>query len=556
MASSACGLIGGLTAALEPYLVGVIIDHLSQGASRARLLGDIGLMFLLSFITMAAFWGQRHYSGEVAYGVTFDVRRDLFQQLLRLDYYFYQQNRVGDLIARLYNDIDNIWRLLAITTTRFASAIMTLGVSFVLLATINLPLTGLVFLVLMLSTAFQVQMGRYLHLHFEAAQEQGGNLAALVQDSASGILTIKTFGREAGLADKFAQENAEFRRRYLYFRYRYEPVGMLPNMISQSMVGVVVLAGGYLAAEGQISLGNFVQFLLYLSFISTVLLQLGTIYQRGQQARGAISRLTPLLQEPQIDDAPQAQAFPRPRGEIRFQGVRVEMDGETLLHDLNLHIGAGETLGVVGATAAGKTLLVSLLARVIDPTAGRITIDGQDIKTLKLADLRAALAYVPQNTFLFSDTLEENIRLGQDQASPAQVMQAVQIARLAQDLGKLPEGLQTLVGEKGVMLSGGQKQRAAIARAIVRDPAILILDDALSSVDTRTAAGILADLRHILQARTSIIIAQRMATVKDADQIIVLGRGKIIEQGTHESLMALGGLYAHMVERESNHAQV
>lgn len=548
-----CGAIGGATAALEPYLIGLVIDSLSQGVQLDEIVRDIAILIGLSLITVVAFWGQRRFSGDVAYGVNYDVRRDLYNNLLTLEQGFFQSYAVGDLISRMYSDIDAIWRLLALGLNRFGSAMLTVIVAFALLLATSPTLTLVMFTVLVISTSFQIRAGLYLSDSFERVQEQAGTVSALVQDSVSGILTVKTFGHESGVAQKFSQENQEYRRRWLYFKRRNEPVGMLPNMISQLMTGVVVLFGGVLAAQGSITLGNFAQFLVYLGLISNVLLQLGTIYQRYQQTKGALTRLTPLLASPTITDAPDAQALPQPRGEISFEDVSLTLEGTPILQDISLHIPAGQVVALVGPTGSGKTLLVSLLARVLDPTTGRVKVDGEDVRHWRLADLRHAIAYVPQSTFLFSQTLQNNIRMGRLDLSDDAVGYAVQSSRISNDLAQLPDGLETMVGEKGVMLSGGQKQRVAIARAIVRNPAILVLDDALSSVDTQTAAQILGDLRHVLRGRTSIVIAHRMATVRAADHIVVIDHGRIVEQGTHESLMALAGHYAKMVEREANH---
>lgn len=546
----ASGAVGGITASAEPYLIGQIIDNVRDGITREELINYAGALIGLAIITVAAFYGQRLWSGTVAYSVNYDIRKTLFENLLTLDQRFYHSYPTGDLISRMYSDIDMIWRLLAIGFTRFSSAFVTVIVTFILLATINVPLTVVVFVVLAISTSFQMRAGSVLAPVFEKVQDQAGVLSALVQDTVSGIQTVKTFGAEAGAARKFNDENVEYRRRWLYFRRRNEPVGMLPNMISELTAAVVVLVGGVMALQGQLTLGNFVQFLVYLGMISNVLLQLGTIYQRYQQTRGALTRLTPLLQNAEIRSRTDARALTTPRGEIVFENVGVQVEGNWLLRHISLTIHAGEVVAFVGPTGCGKTLLVSLLARVIDPTEGRVLIDGIDIRKLALDDLRAAIAYVPQSTFLFSQPVHANVRMGRFDISDDELDQAIAISRFSNDLSQLPQGLETLVGEKGVMLSGGQKQRVAIARAIVRDPTILVLDDALSSVDTQTAADILADLRQVLQSRTSLIIAHRIATVKDADYIVVMSQGQVVEQGSHTDLVVLDGLYARMVERE------
>ncbi len=543
-------MLSGVTTALQPFLIGIIIDHISHGPNMVVILDDLLLMIGLAIIGVISFYGQRNYSGEIAYMVSYDIRETLFKNLLTLDQGFYHHYPVGDLISRMYTDIDMVWRLLALAFNQFGSAMLTVIVAFVLLALINLPLTLIVFAVLTVSTSFQIRAGLALVPMFEQVQDQAGVVSAFVQDSTSGVQTVKTFGKERGVADAFHDEVIEYRRRWLFFKRRNEPVGMLPNMISEATTGIVVLFGGVLAVNGTLTLGNFAQFLMFLGLIGTVLLQLGTTYQRLQQTRGALLRLTPLLQPAEIRSTDHAVPLPRAHGDICYQNVSLMMDDEWLLRDISLEIKAGSVVAFVGPTGCGKTLLVSLLARVIDATRGSVLIDGVDVRELRLEDLRSAIAYVPQSTFLFSQALHENVRMGQEHVSDKDLDRAIHIARVSNDLQQLPEGLETRVGERGVMLSGGQKQRVAIARALVRDPAILVLDDALSSVDTQTAAEILADLRDVLETRTSLIIAHRIATVKDADRIIVMNEGRIVEQGTHGSLIAANGLYARMVDRE------
>jgi ATP-binding cassette, subfamily B, multidrug efflux pump len=572
-----CGMIGGITSSLEPYLIGLIIDRLRQptliesqfravtpvaphltgvlaGFNEQTLSQDLLHLVLwmvgLATVTVFAFMGQRYFSGIIAYSVNFDIRKTLFDNLLTLEQNFYHRYPTGDLISRMHSDIVLIWQLLALGFMRMGSAILTLVVTFILLGSLSLPLTLIVFTVLSVSTALQMRAGRIISPVFEKVQEQAGVVSALVQDAFSGIQTIKTMGKESGVAAKYHEEVMAYRRKWLFFKRRNEPVGMLPNAISETTAAIVVLFGGVMTLNGSLSLGDFTSFLFYLAMISTVLLQIGTVYQRYQQTRGALTRLTPLLKTAEIRSRPDARPAQKLRGTIEFQNVSVEFEGTALLKNISLKIPSGKVVAIVGPTGCGKTLLVNLLARVLDPTGGRVLIDGVDVRDYDLEALRQMIAYVPQSTFLFSQPLHENVRMGNRAYSDEQMERAIHISRVSNDLKQLPLGMDTLVGERGVMLSGGQKQRVAIARAIIRDPSILVLDDALSSVDTQTAADILADLRQVLKTRTSLIIAHRIATVKDADHIIVMAEGRVVEQGTHQELIARNGDYARMVERE------
>lgn len=550
IAATLFSMLAGITLAIEPYLVGIIVDHIRNGAPLSQIASEALLIVGLAFISLMAFYGMRYYSGIIAFRTNYDIRGTLFNNLLTLEQDFYQHYPTGDIISRMYSDVLMIWRLMVMGFSRTGSSFFILGMTFILMATVHLPLSILVFVVLTVSTSFQIRAGVALAPMFEKVQDQGGAVSAFVQDSVSGIQTIKTTGNEAGIGGKFLHENMTYRAKWLFFKRRNEPVGLLPNAISETTAAIVVLAGGILTINKEMTLGNFTQFFLYLGVMTNALLNLGVIYQRIQQTSGALARLTPLLRHPSIKSPANPKALAHVRGEIEFHHVGVQLGGTWILRNISLKIPAGAVMGLVGPTGCGKSMLVSLISRVIDPTEGYITLDGVDIRHLDLDALRRSSAYVPQSTFLFSQTLEENVRMGDENIPSDNLNQAITISRMSNDLPQLPNGLETLVGERGVMLSGGQKQRVAIARAIVRDPEILILDDALSSVDTHTAADILGELRIVLKSRTSIIIAHRIATVKDADFIVVMDDGKLIEQGTHHDLLAQNGMYARMVDRE------
>ncbi|MCS7069868.1 MAG: ABC transporter ATP-binding protein/permease, partial [Anaerolinea sp.] len=350
------------------------------------------------------------------------------------------------MISRMHADVDVIWRLNVMGFTRLSWAVTVLMFTFALLAATSLPLTGVAFAVLIVTTAFQAWAGLAIMPLYERVQEQMGVLSARVQDAASGIQTIKTFGVERGVVNAFQGDNTEYRRRWLHFKRRYEPVGMLPNMISQLTLGIVVLFGGMMTVEGALTLGQFTQFLIYLGMISGVLLQLGTIYQRYQQARGSMQRLTPLLQpaairDPEVPAAIAEAAYTQSilRGDIRFEHVSLTLDGQPILRDIDLTIPKGQVVALVGPTGCGKSLLVSLLARIYDPTAGRVCIGGVDVRDLPLARLRELIAYVPQAAFLFSETLADNVRMGSAAADDVALSRAIHISRLSSDLRQLPD---------------------------------------------------------------------------------------------------------------------
>ena len=545
------GAVGGFTLALEPFLIGDIVDHLNEGLNFQRVLSDIFRLLLLTAITVVAFFGQRYFSGVVGYAVTYDIRKAFFHNLLTLDQHFYDRYSTGDLISRMHSDQTMIWRLLALTFSSFGSAMTAAVMSFVLLASVNFQLTIAVYGVVVVITALQLWAGTMLVRVFETVQAQAGRISAMAQDCFSGIQTIKTFGKTASVNRAFARENREYRRRWLFFRRRNEPIGMMPQALIQLLTGTVLLFGGISTIQGSMKFGNLIQFLLYLSLIRQMLLRLGMIFQRLQQTRGAMQRLTPLLSQAKIQNSPKAVMQDPPAScHISFRNVSLTLAGVRVLERIDLEIPAGQVLAIVGATGSGKTNLVNLLGRVMDPATGCIAINDIDIRDWDLPSLRRLIAFVPQTTFLFSQELQENVRMGTENLPESGLMHAVKISHLAEDIPDLPHGLATLVGEKGVMLSGGQKQRVAIARAVARDPAILVLDDALSSVDTKTASHILRDLRQFLHSRTSLIIAHRVATVKDADRIIVMDQGRIVEDGRHEDLLKRDGFYARMVERE------
>jgi ATP-binding cassette subfamily B protein len=377
-------------------------------------------------------------------------------------------------------------------------------------------------------------------------------MSTYAQENVSGIRVVNAYAQEEYEIQHFSAASRDYLQRSL----RYQRLNQLLWPLVALLLGLaavgVLYVGGNEVISGHITLGQFVQFNGYLLMLSWPMIAFGWVVSLFQQGAASMGRIRELMgQQPKIADSADMVPVERIEGDIRFEDVSLSYDhSRKALDGVSFHAPAGSTLAIVGATGVGKTSIVNLITRVYEAQEGRVLIDGVDVRRLPLATLRRNIGYVPQDTDLFSTSLAENVAFGVEEPDPAMVTQAVETSRLSQDLDQFPGGIETVIGERGVTLSGGQKQRTALARAIMRDPAILILDDSLSSIDTHTQSEILAGLREVLKGRTSIIISQRISTVKDADQIIVLDHGKVAERGTHAELVAERGIYAGMYRRE------
>ena len=591
-----CALIGASVSTLGPYLLRLAVDDImAQGIVASTLLMYGGLIVLVAVVDGLFKFGQRMLLAGTSYRIEFDLRQDLFDRYLRLDQSFYSVNYTGDLMARATNDLSAVRQLLGPGINGSATAVLTLLVSAVLMLTIDVPLALVVLLLLPFSTLIFVLVGNRMRAVFTGVQNQFGAISTRAQENFSGIRTIKAYAQEEAELAVFARDNDHYRS--LNLRYVLLSGALWPSMAL--MLGIVsalvLLVGGARVASGAITLGELVQFNAYLGLLSFPMIMMGWMVSLYQQAAASMGRLLEVLRrEPVITTMNNLPATAVPTGALEFRGVGIRFQenketrrqadkeasvhsvsqspglpvspsrrGEWMLHDISFSVPSGSSLAIVGATGTGKTTLVNLLGRVRDPDAGEVLIDGVDVRRYPLDTLRRTIGYVPQETFLFSVPLRENVAFGLgdsadlgDSGVNERLDHAVQVSQLVNDLGQFPAGLDTMVGERGVTLSGGQKQRVAIARAVLRDPAILVLDDAMSSVDTHTAARILSGLREVMRKRTSIIIAQRIATVKDADQIILINEGQIVERGTHQRLLALGGRYAAMYRRELLEAEL
>ena len=540
-------------AAINPIVLRNGFDALMAGFSLDKLWLFAGLMILISLLRGTLQYFMRLILVGISRDMEFDIRNDLFAALTRLSPDFFRTMRTGDVMARATNDLNQVRMMLGpgimywvetMTTTVLAVAVMSsVDWKLTLIALIPAPLVSIVV----------VYFGQKIHRRFELIQSQFSDISSRAQENLTGARIVRAYAQEEAEQAKFEALNQDYIRANMSLA---RDTGMFYPLL-QTLVGVTFLlvlwAGGWRLASGSISLGSFVMFQTYMGMLIWPMIAFGWVINLTQRGTASLTRLQEILDAVPSIRPPQSPAtLPTPvRGELRFENVSVVYDGKPALDGINLHIPAGQTAAIVGRTGAGKTTLLQLIPRLLDPTSGRVTLDGIDLRQLHPQDLRRHIGFVPQETFLFSTSIHDNIAFGVASATPAEVEAAAEKAGLAADIADFPEGYATQIGERGITLSGGQKQRAAIARAILRSPSILILDDALSSVDTITEEKILDHLRLVMQGRTALFVSHRVSTVQHADIIFVLDHGRIVEQGTHAQLLALGGYYADLESRQT-----
>lgn len=544
--------LGAGVSTLSPYFLRVAIDELNvRGVELSRLV-FFGLLIVAAAVIDGVFkFGQRWLIGKSSYNVEYDLRIDLFRKLLSLDQGFFGTNHTGDLMARATNDLSAVRQFLGPGLTNIVGSGLTVIVSAGWMFAIDVPLALVTVLLLPTISLTFVVVGQRMRRRFAMVQTQFGQLSTRAQENFSGIRTIKAYAQEQAEINSFLTANKEYQRLNLNYVLLSGIIWPLMALLIGLTAALVLLIGGRAVASGRLTLGEFVQFNAYLGLLTWPMIALGwtvTLYQQGSASMERIAQV--LHRQPAILSPTIARPARTIAGDIRFDDVGVRYGDRWIVRNISFYVPAGTSLAIVGATGAGKTTLVNLLGRIYDPAEGRVLVDGTDVQAYALDDLRRSIGYVPQDTFLFSVPLSENVGFGRLDYTPEEFDDALLVSQLVNDLPQFPNGMDTMLGERGVTLSGGQKQRTAIARAVLKDPSVLILDDALSSVDTHTAAEILRHLRRFMQGRTTIIIAQRIATVKDADQVIVLHDGRIVERGTHSDLIKVDGRYAAMYKRE------
>src|ERR1039457_2057378 len=471
--------------------------------------------------------------------------------LIRLSPEYYARTRTGDIMARATNDLNAVRMMLGPGVMYWFETSLTFILAIAIMTRVDWRLAIFAVMPAPAVSLAVILFGRVIHDRFEKIQAMFSDISSRVQENLAGVRMIRAFVQEKAEMRRFEEWN----RAYSAQNIRLVRVQGLFQPLLEALIGVTFLVvlwvGGQQVLAGRISVGSFVMFNTYMGMLVWPMIALGWVVNLMQRGSASLQRINDILRErPSIAAPPDAVRLGAVRGEIEFQGVTVDYGSGPALHGIDLHVPAGTTLAVVGHTGSGKSTLVNLLPRLFDPTAGAVMLDGIDLRRADPAELRRQIGFVPQETFLFSATIAGNIAFGVEGATREQIRRAAEMAGLAGDIEGFPLGYDTLVGERGITLSGGQKQRTAIARALLREPRILILDDALSAVDTQTEEQILTHLAGVMHGRTVILISHRVSTVRQADAIVVLERGKIVERGTHQELVEAGGYYAELCQKQ------
>lgn len=551
-------VLSNLSTVAAPYIIKIAIDALGQQARPAIVFQYALLLIAIALLGGAGRYWMRELLNGISRRMETDIRDALFEHLLRLSPEFFDSWRTGDLMSRATNDVQAVRMAAgpAIMYTVNTATVATFALVLMIWLDPQLTLVAMIPMAALPPAVFV--FGKQIHQRFEQIQAQFSELSNFAQENIAGAQIIKAYGREESQAHQFESLNAEYRSRNLSLARVW---GMFhPSLTFFTGIGAVVVLwyGGGQVIRGTITLGDFVAFSFYLTLLMWPMIALGWVTNLFQRGAASMSRLNELFEiSPTISDSETARPLQHVSGAIEFNNVSFKYPDtvRNVLTNVSFQIKPGQTVAIVGGTASGKSSLAQLIPRLYDVSEGAIIIDGVDIREIRLAELRNAIAFVPQEPFLFSMRLRRNIELQNLRGKPETPMsreleRALQVSQLEKTLPVLPEGIDTPLGERGINLSGGQKQRATLARAVYCDAPILILDDALSAVDSETETAILSALREYMAGRTSIIISHRVSAVREADLILVLEDGLLVEQGVHDDLIATGGTYARLLERQ------
>ncbi len=552
-------MISNLFTVATPWFIGEAIDELKRGLEKGSLqhtdlLWYAGIVIGFAAIAGVMLFFTRQTIIVVSRKIEYDLRNDFLSHIQKLPLSYFQKTPTGDLMALATNDISAVRNVLGPGIMYPADTIMTLSMSLVLMFVKDWQLTLLALIPMPLVSYAVYYLGKVIHEKFNERQEQYSVLTTKAQENLSGARVVKAYVREEYEIEQFRTASWDYFKKNLVLAKAQSVMWPLMFILVGLSIIITIYVGGLKVISGEMTIGTLTAFMTYLSLLIWPMIALGWVTNMWQQGAASMKRLAkvfdtvPTIRDTELTD----HGIDSVNGEIEFKNVTFTHEGAQTpaLQNINLKIPKGSTLAIVGYTGTGKSSLVNLIPRLYDISDGELLIDGIQIQKIPVEVLRKNIGYVPQETFLFSESIAENIRYGDDDAQRELIHDAADVSQIAKDVADFPQRFETMLGERGITLSGGQKQRTSIARAILRRPNILILDDALSAVDTYTEETILQRLRKLMVARTSIIIAHRISTVKDADNIIVLNNGKIAEQGTHDQLVALNGIYAGLYQKQ------